>query len=198
MGDYETLVIAQAAGFSEGVLLLYERLNMVPMLLEQYARSGTDRARRQMLAMCEHRDPEIFADVLSHFVSMAQENLKGDPKEEASVDSESEIGGLLHDIHEALVMAIDHGDLPPVRILRILAGEGRDMFTSDRLDANRYHHRSGVPLVAAMDYVSAVLDDCNNKICRLKVNTFIGFFAIVNLESLRMIVLAAPRRIAKE
>jgi hypothetical protein len=30
------------------------------------------------------------------------------------------------------------------------------------------------------------------------VNTFIGFFAIVNLESLRMIVLAAPRRIAKE
>ena len=77
MGDYETLVIVQAAGFSEGILLLYERLNMIHMLLEQYARSGTDRARRQMLAMCEHRDPEIFADVLSHFVSMTQKSLMG-------------------------------------------------------------------------------------------------------------------------
>ena len=181
MGDYETLVIVQAAGFSEGILLLYERLNMVPMLLEQYARSGTDRARRQMLAMCEHRDPEIFADVLSHFVNMTQKSLMGDPNEEASVESESEIGGLLHDIHEALVMAIDHGDLPPVRILRILAGEGRDMFTSDRLDANRYHHSSGVPLAAALDYVNAVLDDCSSKICRLKVNIFIDFFAILIL-----------------
>jgi hypothetical protein len=27
-----------------------------------------------------------------------------------------------------------------------------------------------VPLAAAMDYVSAILDDCTNKIHRLKVN----------------------------
>lgn len=77
MGDYEALVIVQAAGFAAGEILLYERLNMVPMLLEEYAKSGTDRARRQMLAMCEHQDPEIFAEVLSHFVNMARERLDG-------------------------------------------------------------------------------------------------------------------------
>jgi hypothetical protein len=175
MGDYEALVIVQAAGFYEGILFLYERLNMVPMLLEQYARSGTDRARRRMLAMCEHRDPEIFADVLSHFVRMTEESLKGDLKDESSVESESEIGGLLHDIHEALVMARDHGDLPSVRILRILSGEGCEMFTSNSLESNCYHHRSGVPLVAAMDYISAVLDDLTNKIFQLKVNIDIIF-----------------------
>ena len=50
---------------------------MVPMLLEEYAKSGTDRARRQMLAMCEQHDPEIFVEVLSHFVTVANERLKG-------------------------------------------------------------------------------------------------------------------------
>ena len=47
---------------------------MVPMLLEQYARSGSERARRNMLAMCEH-DPELFAEVLAHFVAMAGEKM---------------------------------------------------------------------------------------------------------------------------
>jgi hypothetical protein len=75
MGDCEALVIVQAAGFTEGMILLYERLNMIPMLLDEYSRSGTDRARRQMLAMCENRDPEIFAEVLSHFVCMAEARL---------------------------------------------------------------------------------------------------------------------------
>jgi hypothetical protein len=74
IGDYEALVIVQAAGFVEGEILLYERLNMVPMLLEQYARSGNERARRHMLAMCEH-DPELFAEVLAHFVAMAGEKM---------------------------------------------------------------------------------------------------------------------------
>lgn len=78
MGDYEALVIVQAANFTEGEVLLYERLNMVPMLLEEYAKSGTDRSRRQMLAMCEHNhDPEIYADVLAYFVKMATEKLNG-------------------------------------------------------------------------------------------------------------------------
>lgn len=70
MGDYEALVIVQAAGFLDGEILLYERLNMTHMLLEHYARSGNERARRNMLSMCEH-DPDLFAEVLSHFVSMA-------------------------------------------------------------------------------------------------------------------------------
>lgn len=70
MGDYEALVIVQAAGFTDGEILLYERLNMVPMLLEEYASNGGERARRQMLAMCEH-DPELFPEVLAHFVNIA-------------------------------------------------------------------------------------------------------------------------------
>ncbi len=75
MGDYEALVIVQSAGFTDGEMLLYERLNMVPMLLEEYARNGGERARRQMLAMCEH-DPELFSEVLSHFVTIAAEKSK--------------------------------------------------------------------------------------------------------------------------
>lgn len=47
---------------------------MVPMLLEQYARSGSERARRNMLAMSED-DPELFAEVLAHFVAMAGEKM---------------------------------------------------------------------------------------------------------------------------
>ena len=69
IGDYDALVIVQAAGFDEGELLLYERLQMGPMLLSRYARDGSEKARRQMLAMCQG-DPEILADVLGCFVAM--------------------------------------------------------------------------------------------------------------------------------
>ncbi|KAL7550009.1 hypothetical protein ACHAWF_014291 [Thalassiosira exigua] len=210
MGHYESLVIVQAAGFTDGEVLLYERLNEVPMLLEEYARSGTDVARRKMLALCErgHDDPDLLAEVLAHFVAMAgrigeevgcvviTKSLtflwrrlhlnflpcgQGSPKDEVSVDSESDIGGLLHDIHEALAMAReDHGgDLPPVRVLRILAGEGHGMFKSDKNHPSVTGGKSqifpndsgsGVPLATAMDYVGAVLDESTKKIHRLKSN----------------------------
>lgn len=92
-------------------------------------------------------------------------------KDEASVDSESEIGGLLHDIHESLELAREHGDLPPVRILRILAGEGHGMFSSDSHGpSNQSLNRNGVPLSAALDYVASILDDSSNKIHRLQVS----------------------------
>jgi hypothetical protein len=178
LGDCEALVIVQAAGFTEGVILLYERLNMIPMLLEEYSRSGTDRARRQMLAMCENRDPEIFAKVLFHFVCMAGERLNTTiMKDETSFESESEIGGLLNDIHEALVMARDYGDVPPVRILRILAGEGHGVFHSEGDKSNAHSH--GVPMSAAMDYVGAILDECAVKIHRLKVRMCSFLFCCV-------------------
>lgn len=74
IGDYDALVIVQRAGFSEGELLLYERLQMGPMLLERYSQEGGEKSRRQMLAMCQS-DPEILADVLGHFVSIASERL---------------------------------------------------------------------------------------------------------------------------
>ena len=70
IGDYDALVIVQLAGFEEGELLLYERLQMTPMLLERYAKDGSEKSRRQMLAMCQ-TDPEILADVLGHFVEIA-------------------------------------------------------------------------------------------------------------------------------
>lgn len=75
IGDYEALVIVQAAGFLDGEILLYEKLNMTHMLLQQYAMSGNERSRRNMLSMCEH-DPELLAEVLAHFVGMAGEALK--------------------------------------------------------------------------------------------------------------------------
>ena len=74
IGDYDALVIVQLAGFEEGELLLFERLQMTPMVLQRYASDGSEKSRRRMLAMC-HSDPEILADVLSHFVSMASEKL---------------------------------------------------------------------------------------------------------------------------
>jgi hypothetical protein len=74
IGDYEALVIVQLAGFAEGEVLMYERLQMAPMLLERYAKDGGDRARRQMLAMCRS-DPELLADVLGYFVGMASDKL---------------------------------------------------------------------------------------------------------------------------
>ena len=75
IGDYDALVVVQLAGFEEGELLLYERLQMGPMLLSRYARDGSEKARRQMLAMCQS-DPEILADVLGHFVAMVSNNSK--------------------------------------------------------------------------------------------------------------------------
>ena len=60
----------QQAGFEDGELLLYERLQMTPVLLERYAKDGSEKARRQMLAMCQ-TDPDILADVLGHFVEIA-------------------------------------------------------------------------------------------------------------------------------
>ena len=99
--------------------------------------------------------------------------LQGTLKEEASVDSESDIGGLLHDIHEALIMARDHRELPPVRILRILAGESSGIFSSEHHSSNTSNGGGGggVPLSAAMDYVGVVLDESSGNIIRLKVSS---------------------------
>jgi vacuolar protein sorting-associated protein 11 len=74
IGDYDALVIVQLAGFEEGELLLYERLQMTPLLLERYAQDGSEKSRRQMLAMCQ-TDPEILAEVLSKFVAIASQIL---------------------------------------------------------------------------------------------------------------------------
>jgi hypothetical protein len=96
--------------------------------------------------------------------------MKDCSKDEISIESDSEIGGLLHDIHEALVLARDHGNfIPPVRVLRILAGEGFGQFSSIDNYSHDHSHRCSVPLSVALDYVGATLDESSAKINRLQV-----------------------------
>eukprot|EP00934_Nitzschia_sp_Nitz4_P006160 Nitzschia sp. Nitz4//scaffold35_size145790//53677//57308//NITZ4_003021-RA/size145790-augustus-gene-0.134-mRNA-1//-1//CDS//3329549097//6150//frame0 len=168
IGDYDALVIVQLAGFEEGELLLYERLQMGPMLLSRYAKDGSEKARRQMLAMCQS-DPEILADVLGHFVAMVSENMNSGQNDGESDDDQSddEDREILLDIQEALSLARQQGILPPVRIARILAGEGTSQFSSGEAAQDMPQHRT-IPLSVALDYVGDVLDDSRKEILRLK------------------------------
>ena len=70
-------------------------------------------------------------------------------------------------------MARDHRELPPVRILRILAGESSGIFSSEHHSSNTSNGGGGggVPLSAAMDYVGVVLDESSGNIIRLKVSS---------------------------
>lgn len=169
IGDYDALVIVHLAAFEEGELLLYERLQMGPMLLARYAKDGTAKARRQMLAMCQS-DPEILADVLGYFVNMVTERL-GETKEDDIDDgeeSDDEVNDILEDIQETLVLARRQGVLPPVRIARILAGEGTGQFSPSDVPSNRPQVRT-VPLSVALNYVGDILDESRKEISRLKI-----------------------------
>ena len=169
IGDYDALVIVQLAGFEEGEILLYERLQMGPMLLSRYAKDGSDKARRQMLAMCQS-DPEMLADVLGYFVSMVAERLADADNDDGDDGDESddEVDDILEDISEALSLARRQAVLPPVRIARILAGEGTGQFSSAGVGADRPQQRT-VPLSVALDYVGEILDESRKEISRLKV-----------------------------
>ena len=115
-------MIVQTANFEEGELLLYERLQMGPMLLSRYAHEGSEKSRRQMLAMTQN-DPEVLADVLGHLVSIGSGQISDasatDTHDDDSEDGESQI---MDEIHEALAIARMQGQVTPVRIARILAG----------------------------------------------------------------------------
>ena len=169
IGDYDALVIVQLSGFEEGELLLYERLQMGPMLLSRYAKDGSEKARRQMLAMCQS-DPEISADVLGYFVNMVTERMvDGDQDEDdGEEESDDEVSDILDDIQETLALARRQGVLPPVRIARILAGEGTGQFSSSALSSDRRQVRT-VPLSVALDYVGDILDESRKEISRLKI-----------------------------
>jgi len=168
LGEYEALVIVQLAGFSEGEVMIYERLQMAPMLVEKYAKDGTYRARRQMLAMCRS-DPELLADVLGHFVTMVSEKIvKDHAYDTRSVNSDSEIDEMLDDIKEALSLARAQGVLPPVRIARILAGDSVGQFSNELSLSKRDEKDNCVPLSVALDYIGAILDESSTEISRLK------------------------------
>ena len=168
IGDYDALVIVQLAGFEEGELLLYERLQMGPMLLSRYAKDGSEKARRQMLAMCQS-DPEISADVLGYFVNMVTERMAdADEEVDDGEESDDEVNDILEDIQETLALARRQGVLPRVRIARILAGEGTGQFSSSTVLSDRTQLRT-VPLSVALDYVGDILDESRKEISRLKV-----------------------------
>jgi hypothetical protein len=168
IGDYESLVIVQQNNFTEGEILLYEKLQMIPLLVEKYANEGTYKARRQMLALCRS-DPEILGDVLGYFVKMATDRLgqEGTKEDDESVDSESELGELLQDVKEALQMARSQRVLPPVRIARILSGDGVGQFR-DECGPDESGSSEGVPLSVALDYIGNVLDEQGKEIDRLQ------------------------------
>jgi hypothetical protein len=71
----------------------------------------------------------------------------------------------LEDIQESLILARRQGVLPPVRIARILAGEGSGQFSSDRPIKER---KKTVPLSVALDYVGTVLEKSRKEATRLK------------------------------
>ena len=164
--DYEALIIVESAGFVEGEVLLLEKLQMTSLLIDRYAQDGCYKARRQMLALCKS-DPELIADVLGHLVKMAAEKLHGEHNDDTSINSESEVGELLEDIKEALSMARLQGVLPPVRVTRILSGEGVGQFCNEYKNLGSDYNDS-VPLSVALDYIGAVLDDSSNAVERLK------------------------------
>jgi len=168
IGDYDALVIVQLAGFEEGELLLYERLQMGPMLLSRYAKDGSVKARRQMLAMCQS-DPEMSADVLGYFVNMVTERMALAEKEDIDdgEESDDEVNDILEDIQDTLALTKRQGVLPPVRIARILAGEGTGQFSSSVVPSDRAKVRT-VPLSVALDYVGDILDESRKEISRLK------------------------------
>ena len=179
IGDYDALVIVQLAGFEDGELLLYERLQMTPMLLERYAKDGGEKARRQMLALCQ-TDPEILPEVLGYFVALASERLSqsnGTSNKDSPADNDvesfaEETEDILDDIHATLALARRQAVAPPVRIARILAGEGTGqfspMFAGTAGESGEPKQASTVPLSVALDYVGNILEESRQEGARLK------------------------------
>jgi len=81
-------------------------------------------------------------------------------------DSEDdEVADIMDDIQEALALARRQGVLPPVRIARILAGEGTGQFSAGRPPKER---KKTVPLSVALDYVGTILEESRRETSRLK------------------------------
>jgi hypothetical protein len=66
-------------------------------------------------------------------------------------------------------MARSQGVLSPVRVARILAGEGPGQFSSDSSGCEVLD-RPSVPLSVALKYIGGILDESSQKILRLKVS----------------------------
>lgn len=198
MGDEEALVIVRAAGFSEGEVILYERLGMSEMLLEEYARDGGEGARRKMLAL-GRKDPELLVEVISRLVGMAAEGRPGQVRDSFVLriaPSWALASSTLRRTHPPFPLHIskdayqdessvdsetDGGPLlRDVGESLLIARERGDIHPVRvlRTLAGESHGRFGsdaggsgpsVPLSVALDYVGSVLDDSAGAIDRLKV-----------------------------
>jgi hypothetical protein len=92
-------------------------------------------------------------------------------------DSQGEVEDIYEDIREALDMARSQGVLSPVRVARILAGEGPGQFSSDYTRCEQ-SARPSVPLSVALKYIGGILDDSNQKLKRLKVSCTRSFASL--------------------
>jgi vacuolar protein sorting-associated protein 11 len=93
-----------------------------------------------------------------------KEKLTSDEEDNSEYEEADEI---LEDIQEALSLARRQGVLPPVRIARILAGEGSGQFSTD-VPNDDLPKRKTVPLSVALDYVGTILEESRKEITRLK------------------------------
>lgn len=115
----------------------------------------------------------MLKDELSHmtrsFLLQFSQDKAGAANEDDSDDGMNEI---LEDIQEALTIARLQGQIAPVRIARILAGEGTEQFSSDISIVGAPTSLSGqqtVPLSVALEYVGTILDESRSCCNRLKV-----------------------------
>lgn len=167
IGDYEALVIVEEQQFDEGIMVMYEKLQMTQILLEKYAEDGSYVARRKMLAMCRS-DPELLANVLGYLIDKANSEIVF-ANDDVSISSDCTNGELLDDIREGLSMARSQNVLPPVRVARILAGDGIGQFPEQNKGTTISDiEEKGVPLSVALEYIGDILDDSSKIVDRLK------------------------------
>lgn len=80
----------------------------------------------------------------------------------------------MDDIRAGLNLARRQGVLAPIRIARILAGEGSGQFSSDDAAPHHgsseapIHNKKTVPLEVALDYVGTILEESRKESFRLK------------------------------
>ena len=100
------------------------------------------------------------------FAQVNQQRDAPNNNDDDSVDDEAV--EIMEDIQEALALARRQGVLPPVRVARILAGEGTGPFRAECDTSITKSNKPTVPLSVALDYVGSVLEDSRRETSRLK------------------------------
>ena len=193
----DAFLLVQDVNFEEGITYMCEKLGLSDMLLERLAADGGDSARRSMLAMCT--DAEMTAEVLGKLVGMSTIGNGAESSQMVSAENASPLSiaeaaaannEVLADLQEALFLAqAQRADLPAIRVVRILAGEGTGKFTSSSTISSPDGPSQGVPLSVALNYVGPVLDGLRSDSHRIRedVNEYASLCSKMEeqIESLR-------------